>query len=168
MVLNLYTLICRPFHPTLESRQIIGPFEVSFTSALKIIKTGDNTTIIMRAIFISTVFLIARAKELFGMFTKLRNLPSAISVFIALSLLLPFFAFYMTKRFGVGMETVGALFAVWTSSSFIGSFPGGVLADRLGRKGMIILGLVATALSHLALGLVSTLTLFFIFGFNQR
>ena len=81
------------------------------------------------------------------------------------SLLLPFFAFYMTKRFGVGMETVGALFAVWTSSSFIGSFPGGVLADRLGRKGMIILGLVATALSHLALGLVSTLTLFFIFGF---
>ena len=81
------------------------------------------------------------------------------------SLLLPFFAFYMTKRFGVGMETVGALFAVWTSSSFIGSFPGGVLADRLGRKGMIILGLVATALAHLALGLVNTLTLFFIFGF---
>jgi MFS family permease len=81
------------------------------------------------------------------------------------SLLLPFFAFYMTKQFGVGMETVGALFAVWTSSSFIGSFPGGALTDRLGRKGMIILGLVATSLSHLALGLVNTLTLFFIFGF---
>jgi MFS family permease len=81
------------------------------------------------------------------------------------SLLLPFFAFYMTKRFGVGMETVGALFAVWTASSFIGSFPGGALTDRLGRKGMIILGLVATALSHLALGLVNTLTLFFVFGF---
>jgi MFS family permease len=81
------------------------------------------------------------------------------------SLLLPFFAFYMTKRFGVGMETVGALFAVWTSSSFIGSFPGGALTDRLGRKGMIILGLVATSLSHLALGLATTVTLFFIFGF---
>jgi MFS family permease len=81
------------------------------------------------------------------------------------SLLLPFFALYMTKRFNVGMETVGALFAVWTSSSFIGSFPGGALTDRLGRKGMIILGLVATSLSHLALGLVNTLTLFFIFGF---
>jgi MFS family permease len=81
------------------------------------------------------------------------------------SLLLPFFALYMTKRFNVGMETVGALFAVWTSSSFIGSFPGGALTDRLGRKGMIIVGLVATSLSHLALGLVNTLTLFFIFGF---
>ena len=81
------------------------------------------------------------------------------------SLLMPFFALYMTKRFNVGMETVGALFAVWTSSSFIGSFPGGALTDRLGRKGMIILGLVATSLSHLALGLVNTLTLFFIFGF---
>jgi MFS family permease len=81
------------------------------------------------------------------------------------SLLLPFFAFYMTKQFGVGMETVGALFAVWTSSSFIGSFPGGALTDRLGRKGMIIVGLVATSLSHLALGLVNTLTLFFVFGF---
>ena len=81
------------------------------------------------------------------------------------SLLLPFFALYMTKRFNVGMETVGALFAVWTSSSFIGSFPGGALTDRLGRKGMIILGLVATSLSHLALGLVNTLTLFFVFGF---
>jgi MFS family permease len=81
------------------------------------------------------------------------------------SLLLPFFAFYMTKRFGVGMETVGALFAVWTSSSFIGSFPGGALTDRLGRKGMIIVGLVATSLSHLALGMVNTLSLFFVFGF---
>jgi len=81
------------------------------------------------------------------------------------SLLLPFFALYMTKRFNVDMETVGGLFAIWTTSSFIGSFPGGALTDRLGRKGMIIVGLVATSLSHLALGLVNTLTLFFVFGF---
>jgi len=81
------------------------------------------------------------------------------------SLLLPFFALYMTKRFSVGMETAGALFAVWTASSFLGSFPGGALTDRLGRKGMIIIGLVATSLTHLALGLVNTLTLFFVFGF---
>jgi len=67
------------------------------------------------------------------------------------SLLLPFFALYMTKRFSVGMETAGALFAVWTASSFLGSFPGGALTDRLGRKGMIIIGLVATSLTHLAL-----------------
>jgi len=81
------------------------------------------------------------------------------------SLLLPFFALYLTKRFNVGMETVGALFAVWTGSSFFGSFPGGVLTDRLGRKGMIMLGLLATALSHLALGLANSLSLFFIFAF---
>jgi len=81
------------------------------------------------------------------------------------SLLLPFFALYATSRFNVGMETVGALFALWTAASFLGSFPGGALSDRLGRKGMIMLGLVATSLSHLALGLVNTLTLFFVFGF---
>jgi MFS family permease len=81
------------------------------------------------------------------------------------SLLLPFFALYATRRFQVSMTDVGLLFTVWSASSFIGSFPGGALTDRLGRKGMIIVGLVATSLSHVALGFSTTWTLFFIFAF---
>ena len=81
------------------------------------------------------------------------------------SLLFPFFALYVTRRFNVGMTEVGSLFAVWSVASFIGSFPGGALTDRLGRKGMIIFSLAATSLSSVVLGLVNTLTLFFAVGF---
>jgi len=81
------------------------------------------------------------------------------------SLIFPFFALYVTKRFNVGMTEVGGLFAVWSVSSFIGGFPGGALTDRLGRKGMIIFSLVATSLSSLALGFVNTIGLFFVVGF---
>ncbi|MDP3186259.1 MAG: MFS transporter [Anaerolineales bacterium] len=81
------------------------------------------------------------------------------------SLLFPFFALYITRRFNVGMTEVGGLFAIWSASSFIGGFPGGALTDRLGRKGMIVFSLVATSLSSLALGFVNTIGLFFIVGF---
>jgi len=81
------------------------------------------------------------------------------------SLIFPFFAFYVTQKFGVGMTTVGGLFAIWSISGFVGGFLGGALTDRLGRRGMIIFSLVATAITMLGLGLVNTLELFFIVGF---
>ncbi len=37
------------------------------------------------------------------------------------SLLFPFFALYLTRRFGIGMTQVGVLFAVFAGSSFIGA-----------------------------------------------
>jgi MFS family permease len=81
------------------------------------------------------------------------------------SLLFPFFSLYVTKRFNVTMTEVGGLFAIWSVSSFIGSFPGGALTDRLGRKGMIIFSLIATSLSSVALGFVPSFTIFLIVGF---
>ena len=81
------------------------------------------------------------------------------------SLLFPFFALYVTKRFNVSMTEVGGLFAIWSVSSFIGSFPGGALTDRLGRKGMIIFGLIATSFSSVALGFVPTFSVFMVVGF---
>jgi len=77
------------------------------------------------------------------------------------ALLFPFFALYITKRFGVGMTTVGVLFAVFSFSSLIGNTLGGGLADHLGRKKMVLFGLVASALSSLIMGVVDTLALFF-------
>ena len=78
------------------------------------------------------------------------------------ALLFPFFALYITNRFNVGMTQVGALFAVFTVSSFVGGFLGGALTDRLGRKGMMIFSLISTSISSVLMGLVGSLSAFFV------
>jgi len=77
------------------------------------------------------------------------------------ALLFPFFALYITRKFEVGMTEVGYLFALFSFSSFVGSFIGGALSDRLGRKGILIFSLVATSLSSVAMGLVNSLEAFY-------
>ena len=78
------------------------------------------------------------------------------------ALLFPFFALYITSKFSVGMTQVGVLFAAFSFSSFVGTILGGALTDRLGRKGMLIFSLVSTSLSAVLMGLVDTLSLFFV------
>lgn len=77
-------------------------------------------------------------------------------------LLYPFFALYITQRFGVGMATVGLIYAVLALSSQIGSGLGGALSDRLGRRGIMIFSLLTTSLSSLLLGFVPNITAIFI------
>jgi MFS family permease len=77
-------------------------------------------------------------------------------------LLFPFFALYITKKFNVGMTEVGILFALFAGSSFIGSFLGGALTDRIGRRSMIIFSLLTSAFSTLAMGFVDSLQAFYI------
>jgi MFS family permease len=77
-------------------------------------------------------------------------------------LLFPFFALYITKRFNVGMTEVGILFALFSISSFFGSFIGGALTDRIGRRSMIIFSLLTSAFSTLAMGLVTSLQAFYL------
>jgi MFS family permease len=81
------------------------------------------------------------------------------------ALLYPFFALYITSKFEVGMTQVGVLFAVFSGAAFIGSFAGGALTDRLGRKGMVIFSLISTAASSVAMGLVDSLDLFMLVAF---
>jgi MFS family permease len=78
------------------------------------------------------------------------------------ALLFPFFALYITSKFGVGMTEVGVLFAVFSISSFIGAMLGGALTDRMGRKGMLIFSLVSTSVSSVAMGLVNSMEAFFV------
>ena len=81
------------------------------------------------------------------------------------SILFPFFALYLTKKFNIGMTEVGGLFAIFFISSFIGAFPGGALTDRFGRKGIIIFSLIATSFSTLFMGFVNEFQFFLIVAF---
>lgn len=80
------------------------------------------------------------------------------------ALLFPFFTLYVTEKFGVGMTQIGLLFGVFSVSAMIGGMLGGVLTDRFGRKITLILGLVASALSSVVMGLINTLDVFIIFA----
>lgn len=75
-------------------------------------------------------------------------------------MLYPFFALYLTKKFDIGMSTVGILFAIFSISGFAGSALGGALTDRMGRKGVIIFSLVLSSLSALGMGFAPTLGIF--------
>jgi MFS family permease len=76
------------------------------------------------------------------------------------ALLFPFFTLYITSKFGVGMTQVGILFGVFTVSSIFGSTIGGALADRFGRKAMVIFGLIASATSALVMGFANSFQVF--------
>lgn len=76
------------------------------------------------------------------------------------ALLFPFFTLYVTAKFGLGLSQVGLIFALLTLTNIVGSTIGGGLADRFGRKSMVIFGLISSALTVLALGLVDEVGLF--------
>jgi len=75
-------------------------------------------------------------------------------------MLYPFFALYLTQKFDIGMSTVGILFAIFSLSGMVGSALGGALADRMGRKIVIIISLVLSSLSALGMGFAPTLAIF--------
>lgn len=75
-------------------------------------------------------------------------------------MLYPFFALYLTQKFGIGMSQVGVVFAIFSVSGFVGSAIGGALTDRVGRKGVIIFSLILSSLSALGMGLAPTLGMF--------
>jgi MFS family permease len=75
-------------------------------------------------------------------------------------MLYPFFALYLTRKFDIGMSTVGILFAIFSISGLVGSALGGALADRVGRKGVIVASLLLSSLSALGMGFAPTLAVF--------
>ncbi len=108
------------------------------------------------------------------MFSKIKNsyheYPNPFKVLVFATfidrlgsfLLFPFFALYITNHFGVGMTQVGFLFMVFSAGSIIGSGIGGALADKYGRRAMLLLGLVASGVGSIAMGLINDLNIFFI------
>jgi len=71
------------------------------------------------------------------------------------TLLFPFFALYITQRFKVGMTEAGVILGMFSFFGLFGNVIGGALTDRLGRRKLILFGLVFSALSTLTLGSVN-------------
>lgn len=71
------------------------------------------------------------------------------------TLLFPFFSLYITERFGVGMTQAGVILGMFSIFGLIGGMIGGALTDKFGRRKLILFGLIFSALSTLALGLVN-------------
>src|SRR4026208_456312 len=67
-------------------------------------------------------------------------------------MLYPFFALYLTQKYDIGMSTVGLVFAVFSITGMVGSALGGAIADRMGRKTVIIASLILSSLSALGMG----------------
>ena len=107
---------------------------------------------------------ITRAKEVYAEY------PSQFWVVVGASfvdhlggaLLFTFFSLYVTKHFDVGMTEVGILFGIFSISEFFGSMFGGALTDQIGRKSVIIIGLIVSALTSLGMGLVNKIELFYL------
>jgi MFS family permease len=77
------------------------------------------------------------------------------------TLIFPFFALYVTEKFNVGMTEAGVLLGIFSISGLVGSMLGGALTDKFGRKIMVLFGLVFSAMSSLAMGFVSELSIFY-------
>ncbi len=78
------------------------------------------------------------------------------------ALMYPFLALYVTRHFNVGMTQAGQLFAIFAVTSLTGSMIGGAIADKFGRKKMILFGILASASASLAFGFVQDLNLFYL------
>jgi len=108
------------------------------------------------------------------LFTKIKSVykeyPDAFKVLVLATfidrlgafILFPFYSLYITKHFGVGMVEVGILFSIFSAGNIFGSTIGGALADKYGRRAMILIGLVVSGISNILMGLVNDLTLFYI------
>lgn len=77
------------------------------------------------------------------------------------TILFPFFALYVTQKFGVGMAHAGILLGMKSLFTLIGSAAGGAFTDRFGRRNIILFGLVVSALSSLSLGLVNNINVMY-------
>ncbi len=87
-----------------------------------------------------------------------------LAVFIDLMggyMLGPFFGYFVSAQFSVNFRDIGFMFTMFSSGAIFGGIFGGAIADKLGRKPVIIFGLVSSALSSLAMPWIQQLEWFY-------
>jgi MFS family permease len=78
------------------------------------------------------------------------------------ALIFPFIALYITGHFNVGMTEVGKIFAIVALTGIFGSGMGGAMADRFGRKSMVLFGLIVSAVVTLLLAFATNINQIYI------
>ncbi len=78
------------------------------------------------------------------------------------TILYPFFALYITRRFGVGMTEAGVLIGLFSVAGLFGSMIGGALADKVGRRSIVIFGLVTSATGSVIMGILDSIVAFYV------
>jgi MFS family permease len=77
------------------------------------------------------------------------------------TMVFPFFSLYITQKFDVGMTQAGVILGLFSVSGFVGGMIGGALTDRFGRRGIVLFGLVFSAMSSIAFALVNEFSIFY-------
>jgi MFS family permease len=67
------------------------------------------------------------------------------------SMIWPFLMIYVSERLGLAMTATASLMTINAATALLASFAAGPIADRTGRKGTMVVGLIATGLSYLAM-----------------
>src|SRR5215468_8840245 len=70
------------------------------------------------------------------------------------NLIMPFLAIYIAQRFKVGTTQIGVIFTIFAFSGVVGNILAGALADRFGRRALMIIGLVCAASARVMMGVV--------------
>ena len=78
------------------------------------------------------------------------------------ALVWPFFALFLTDKYDIGLREVGVLMGVYSLAGLVGGAVGGALADRMGRKPILLVGLLASATGNLAFVLVGEFALLYV------
>ena len=73
------------------------------------------------------------------------------------NLIMPFLAVYVARTFNAGMTQVGIILTIFAISGVAGTILAGAMADKFGRRSVMIIGLVFGALSRVGLGLATSL-----------
>lgn len=73
------------------------------------------------------------------------------------TMVLPFTGVYLTQARGLSLTAAGVVMAVFGSGSLFSQLVAGTLADRIGRRATLTGGMIATAVTMLALGYSTTL-----------
>ncbi len=76
------------------------------------------------------------------------------------SLVFPFFTLYVRQRFGIPMTTIGVAMSAMAGVGLVSGAVGGALADRFGRKTLMVGGLTLAAMASFAMGLVDSVAAF--------
>lgn len=74
------------------------------------------------------------------------------------SMVWPFLTIYMRQRLEVSLTAVGLLLAINSGARLVTTFVAGPIVDRLGRKGVMVVSLLASALVYAAMGWINNLT----------